>query len=305
MIFDGGMMMKQVKGYFSYLQGTSYEVGKAQGKMIKASPQAFKHFILDTPDLSEMEWKETERMIDRFCPVIHEEINGFCDEIKISPKQLAYYQMTWLQPGCSHCVVLPSKTKENRTYVLRNYDLSPEMDEMRLCSTNITGMYRHAGFSTAFFGRSEGMNEAGLCVTFSACGMPVGDYPGMRKPKVKGLQFWAVVRALLERCQNVKEAIALIKEMPIASNMNLLAADPSGRAALIETFDGQMAIEETDNLSSKPFLTATNHIIVPEMEAYQQKKVKHSVSRYELLNELHATNLTFSAPPTPRAKSPF
>ena len=50
------------------------------------------------------------------------------------------------------------------------------------------------------FGRGEGMNECGLAISQSACGRPVNDYQG-GKPKVIGLQFWAVVRTLLEKLQ--------------------------------------------------------------------------------------------------------
>ena len=51
--------------------------------------------------------------------------------LKIPTKNMMYYYQTLLKAGCSHCVVLPKKTDSKHTYVLRNYDLSPKIDDMR------------------------------------------------------------------------------------------------------------------------------------------------------------------------------
>ena len=57
-----------------------------------------------------------------------------------------------------------------------------------------------------------------MCIRDS--GRTVNDYQGGKKPKVIGLQFWAVVRTLLENCKNVKEALDTLYDMPIACNIN-------------------------------------------------------------------------------------
>ncbi|GMQ56246.1 hypothetical protein AN1V17_06390 [Vallitalea sediminicola] len=59
------------------------------------------------------------------------------------------------------------------------------------------------------FGRSEGINECGLMVGQTSCGMPVGNMEMMRKPAISGLQFWAVIRSLLENCKDVDEALII------------------------------------------------------------------------------------------------
>ncbi|WP_010503211.1 C45 family autoproteolytic acyltransferase/hydolase [Paenibacillus elgii] len=277
--------MTQFKGYFSSLQGTSYEIGRQQGRFVKA----WSHLLpatVSARDTPAQRMSETTKLLDTFCPGIREEIAGFCDELEVPVSRINYYAGTYIEAGCSHCAVLPGKTSDNRTYVLRNYDLSPQLDDMRLCSTSVTGRYAHTGFSVCLFGRSEGMNEHGLCVTFSACGMPVGDAPGMRKAGARGLQFWAVVRSLLEQCRNVEQAVVLIRDMPIASNMNVIVAEPSGKAALIETFDGKKAIVATDGHDGLPYVTATNHPIVPDIESAESRKLLHSVVRRELMEQL-------------------
>lgn len=65
-----------------------------------------------------------------------------------------------------------------------------------LVRTSVTGKYTHMGTSTMSFGRDDDFNEHGLAVTMSACGFPVGAVPFLRAPKVKGLHFWAAIRAL-------------------------------------------------------------------------------------------------------------
>ena len=69
----------------------------------------------------------------------------------------------------------------------------------------------------------------------------------MRRPAVTGLQFWAVVRTLLENCRDVKEALSMLKDMPVAYNLNLIVLDREGRCALVETLDGRMAVKTIDS----------------------------------------------------------
>ncbi|MDO5574280.1 MAG: carcinine hydrolase/isopenicillin-N N-acyltransferase family protein [bacterium] len=99
------------------------------------------------------------------------------------------------------------------------------------------------GATTALFGRSEGINEHGLAVSQSSCGFPVSNLPQMRNPGIKGLQFWAVIRSLLENCKTVDEALSMLTGMPIAYNINLYLADAAGEIALYETMNGEAACE--------------------------------------------------------------
>lgn len=185
-----------------------------------------------------------------------------------------YYYQTLLKAGCSHCAVLPKKTDLKHTYVLRNFDLSPKIDDMRFCSTHVEGAYAHSGFSTQYFGRTEGVNEHGLSITFSACGQPVGNIEGLRKPMVNGLQCFAVIRVILEKCRNTQEATSLIKEMPIASNINIIVAD-SLNAAHIEIFDGHKSIT-TINEESQAFIVSTNHAVSSPIQKLNNRKLEQS-----------------------------
>ncbi|WP_144611345.1 C45 family peptidase [Bacillus cereus] len=273
--------MYEVKGYFSSLKGSYYDIGKQQGEFVKNYPYLIPQFIQQEHLVSDNYWTESRNILNQYCPGINEEIEGFCEVLKISSKHMMYYYQTLLKAGCSHCVVLPKKTDSKHTYVLRNYDLSPEIDDMRFCSTHVEGAYVHSGFSTQYFGRTEGVNEHGLAVTFSACGQPVGNIEGLRKPVLNGLQCFAVIRVLLEKCKNVQEAKLLIDEMPIASNINLIVADPLD-AARIEIFDGYKSISTLEE-EKQNFIVSTNHAISLPIQKLNSRRLEQSTNRYHIL----------------------
>ncbi|OJE38235.1 choloylglycine hydrolase [Bacillus tropicus] len=275
--------MYQVKGYFSSLKGSHYEIGKQQGEFVEQHPFLIPQFIEQENLISHNHWTESRNILNQYCSGINEEIEGFCEVLKIPTKNMMYYYQTLLKAGCSHCVVLPKKTDSKHTYVLRNYDLSPKIDDMRFCSTHVEGAYAHSGFSTQYFGRTEGVNEHGLAVTFSACGQPVGNIEGLRKPVVSGLQCFAVIRLLLEKCKNVQEAKSLIEEIPIASNINLIVADPLD-AARIEIFDGYKSITSIDE-ESQDFIVSTNHAISLPIQKLSNRRLEQSTNRYHTLYE--------------------
>ena len=275
--------MYQVKGYFSSLKGSHYDIGKQQGEFVKNHPYLIPQFIQKEHLISNNYWTESRNILNQYCPGINEEIEGFCEVLKIPARNLMYYYQTLLKAGCSHCVVLPKKTDSKHTYVLRNYDLSPKIDDMRFCSTHVEGAYVHSGFSTFYFGRTEGVNEHGLSVTFSACGQPVGNIEGLRKPVLSGLQCFAVIRVLLEKCKNVQEAISIVDEMPIASNINLIVADPLD-AARIEIFDGFKSITTIDE-ENQDFIVSTNHAISLSVQKLNNRRLEQSTNRYYTLYE--------------------
>lgn len=273
--------MMTLPAYFSFLEGSNYEIGRKQGEEIKNNHNALRTILSNQP-IYELDLKEKKERIDEYCPGLNEEIQGFADALNVKTSHLNFYNETWLQAGgCSLGTILPTKTVDQKTYVLRNYDLSPAICDMRICTTKVKGRYRHTGFSVASFGRSEGLNEEGFCVAFASCGMPVGNHPGLKKPVTQGLQFMVIVRALLENCKDVNEAIDYVKDMPIAANMNLLLADANGNASLLETYDGKKHIKNVERENG--FLIATNHAVIPEIMQIENGKLEHSEIRYNLL----------------------
>jgi len=188
-------------------------------------------------------------------------------------------------------VLLPGITENGHVLMARSYEFAYQFDDFTLTRPSVRGKYAHMGSNVLQLGRDEGINECGLGVTMSSCGFPVGALDGMRKPAIRGLQFWAVIRALLENCKDVGEALSYLKDMPVAYNINLLAADRSGHAALVETCDGRMAVKRIEGSGQPQYLHATNHIVLPALQQYEPKAMKHSLLRYEYVRQyLNAAN---------------
>jgi predicted choloylglycine hydrolase len=146
------------------------------------------------------------------------------------------------------------------------------------------GKYAFIGSSTFLFGFNEGMNEHGVTVTASVGGIPVGKLEGLCPPIQDGLQFWVMVRAVLEQCQTVDQAIQLIEAIPTSGNPILIVADKTGQAALVEVYGPHKAVKRIDARSGEQFLCATNHFTLPAMLPYTKPGVMaHSQVRYETI----------------------
>ncbi|CAM4434400.1 MAG: C45 family peptidase [Paenibacillus macerans] len=275
------MIKKQA--YTVELRGTNYEIGWGFGEFTKENPALRAFHTAGFDHFDEAEAKKAAELFNRWCPGLAEELRGFADALEAKPSQIIYYAMTYLRPRCSQIAVLPGISASGNPLLARNYEFSSDAEDFTLVKTSVTGKYAHLGTSVLHFGRDDGFNECGLAVTMSSCGFPVGALPYMRSPKLTGLQFWAVIRALLENCKDVPEALAYMKDMPIAYNMNLMLVDKSGRAALAETLDGRMAVKQIDHSSTTQLLYATNHPHMPELVPYEPQAMRNSLQRYELM----------------------
>ena len=87
----------------------------------------------------------------------------------VRPGRLAIFSDRCCQPGrCSQIAALPAITRDGHLYLARSYEYG-FADELCLCVTRVAGSPAQAGFSLLLFGRMDGMNDRGLCVTMSTC----------------------------------------------------------------------------------------------------------------------------------------
>ena len=276
------------------LAGTSYEIGYQLGKMTGQIPPLKATHTRGMDGFDAEKVNEAVALFDRWCPGLTEELRGFANALEVDPERIFFYGMTCLLPRCSQIAVLPSVSTDGKPLLARNYEFDNKAEDFCLVRTSVNGKYTHMGTSVLHFGRDDGFNEHGLAVTMSSCGFPVGALPYMRTPKLKGLQFWAVIRALLENCKDVQEALDYLGGMPIAYNINLMLMDKSGNAALVETLDGRHAIKRIGADSPEQLLWATNHAVLPDLIPYEPKAFVHSARRFEWIGEQlnDATDIT-------------
>lgn len=271
-------MEKQQVGYWE-LEGTYREIGK----QLAGQPGAKPVYSPAPEKFTQEDMQEAFRLYDRYCPGIREELEGYAQEAGIAVQDIAYTWMTYLLPGCSGLILTGKKTDDGHTKIARNYEFTLEEEDLKLYRTAPAGKYAHISGSIAEFGRTEGINEKGLAVSMSSCGFPVSNMPGMRAPALKGLQFWAVIRSLLENCADAKEALERAMEMPIAYNINLYLADSSGTGILFETMDGEKAYACIGPQGGNQYLCGTNHIVLESLAAREPAAMENSIIRRDKL----------------------
>lgn len=262
------------------LEGTPYEVGRRQAEMLKSDPQRLSYLTPTLPFLEKYSKGEAQRelaFLARYCPGAEEEVRGAADALGVPVEDIAFLGGNPKGGSqCSHLAVLPSASQDQHLYVGQNEDCGPGDLDLRLCTTRVRGKAAHIGFSDMIFGRVQGINEHGLCVTTS-WGTP-GAWP-----EGKGLTYFAVVRTVLDRCATVDEALDVLAGIPIGWSTNYIVADRGGEAALIEVAGVHRGIKRIGRGSPETFLCATNHYTLPAMIPHDIRRMRQSVLRYKAI----------------------
>jgi len=289
-----------VNGKFQHiiLEGTAYEVGRMQGEILRKDEEmrarierAISSFLSQLgvsedgkPDLRTMgfqDFKELQGFFEEHCPGLNEETQGFADSMGIEVSEVPFYGATFHVPkNCSQVAVLSSVTNDRRVYVGRSYEWAHTEEDLRLCTTRVMGKAKHIGFSTFLFGRADGLNEHGVSVTFTG-----GGIFGVPQ-KQQGFQNHLVIRSILDSCESVDDAMGLVQKLPISGFFNLLIADRSSNAVLVEFADGTRAIKRINNDTENRCLFSTNHYTLPRTMKSNKLNcgiIGQSRKRYQLL----------------------
>lgn len=255
----------------SELTGTHRTIGR---QLTKDCGEQIISFMKSGEELNKTDMHEIISLLDRWCPGLNDELQGFADASGVPVAKVAYNAGTYLRPSCSQIAISSRKSANGHPILARSYEYHHDLEEFTLARTCADGKYSHIGTCVMMFGREEGINDKGLAVAMS---MNTG-----RQIKTRGMMYWAALRSVLENCASVDEAISYLKEMPIAYNMNMLLAD-HGKMALYETMDGQNAFRYAS--SGELSLTATNHpLLEPIIKIYPYAAV-HSMQRYDRIRE--------------------
>ena len=268
------------------LEGSAYEVGRQQAEILKReNPEAAKWFSSAKVDPAKMgfsNFRELQSFYEEYCPGITDEIVGFADGLGVELNRLQIYNPPIYHPGnCSQFAVLSSMTVDKHVYVGRSYEFNHNENDLRLCTVRIKGKVKHLGFTELLLGRDDGLNEYGLCVTFSGGGIL------KREPRKRGFNFFLIVRTLLDNCRSVAEAVEHLKRTPMSGFWNFLMTDKNDNAALMQFFDGEYSVKHVGKDSSEQCLFSTNHYVLPDMVKYQEFAgdwiLKNSKKRFELI----------------------
>ncbi|WP_138935399.1 C45 family autoproteolytic acyltransferase/hydolase [Roseovarius arcticus] len=162
----------------------------------------------------------------------------------------ARFLSTWCPPaylgGCS----LAALSDKTDVRLVRNYDLSPELNEGLLLRTEWTGR-AVMGMIEFLWGLSDGINDAGLSVALAY---------GGRAQTGEGFGVTTILRYVLETCDTVDDALKALRRVPSHMAYNLVLADASGCTASVELIPG-------GGVRVMPQAIATNHQSGPEPAA--------------------------------------
>jgi len=140
----------------------------------------------------------------------------------------ARFLSTWCPPaylgGCSIAALAAGKDVR----LVRNYDLSPDLNEGLLLRTEWTGL-PVMGMIEFLWGLSDGINAAGLSVALAF---------GGSKRIARGFGVTTILRYVLETCGTVAQGLKILRSVPSHMAYNVTLADRHGASATAELLPG-------------------------------------------------------------------
>ena len=277
--------INRAKFEFHKLEGTHYEIGKRQGEIIKKYDYLTKFYTSGKFNEKKSlftDFEEVHDFFDEHCPGFNDEAKGFADVLDIELERINIYDFpTSMQNNCSQMAALPHFTENGHTFAGRSYEWNHLDEDLQLRITSTNGKYKHIGFAGMIFGRFEGLNENGLCVTASSGGA----WEAPRKNK--GVNWALAIRVLLDNCKNVDEALDRLERIPIEGTNNFIITDDSGNAAYLESLDSMTNSRKFENATEKKYIISTNHYNLEEHEDYNKYNnpwlLPNSKARYKFL----------------------
>jgi predicted choloylglycine hydrolase len=188
----------------------------------------------------------------------------------------ARFLSTWCPPaylgGCSIAAIGDAKAVR----LIRNYDLSPDLNEGLLLRSEWTGM-PVMGMIEFLWGLSDGINAAGLSVALAF---------GGRSDVKPGFGITTILRYIMETCATVEQGLAVLGRVPSHMAYNIALADRHGATASVELQPGGGMRQMTTSV-------ATNHQHGPERA--ERPGFTATRLRHEHLRQLVSEGLTADA----------
>lgn len=279
-------------------KGDHYEMGVMRGKLLKESGVTIP---LHLDEFQRRHGEMSERLLRKFFPEVCEEIRGVSETIGVDYTTFA----AWLL--CMGCCMynlesnIPCSAREDeirgctafafsvdRNVIYgRNNDLPPFLKDK--CNNEMyhpSGGNRFSLTTSSLINGEEGLNEHGLAVAMTF----VMTRLEMIRP---GFNSCFIVRYLLEKAKSASHALSLLWELPVASNCNILIADPSGEMMVVECTPFVKRVREAKTLPQGSLVCTVNSFTSEEMALYDAAHGDdyQSARRYQTVMESFPTIL--------------
>lgn len=173
----------------------------------------------------------------------------------------------------NHCTCFAFKNRDN-IILARNSDFLVSLEKLYMnCIYKLNEVDSFNGNTTAFVQMEDGINEHGFAIGLTFV------YPKIRRG---GFNAGMLVRYLLEKCKNTKEAIKHLKMLPIASQQVLIITDSYGDIASIECNNKKMHV--INPIEENNFVLSTNNFYSDEMKQFNNLSIDDwkSNERYQV-----------------------
>ena len=254
--------------YHLRLKGNHYEMGVKRGKIFKKCQISFP---IRLDDFQLEHGKRSEEILRAFFPEVCEEIRGVSDTIGVD---YLYFASWMLCMGCCMynlennipvemrgCTAF-AYSRGGRILYGRNNDLPPYLRKGSKSEIYVPNNGNRFNITTSsFINGEEGLNEHGLAAAMT---FVMTDLEKIQA----GFNSCFIVRYLLEKTNNVEQAISQLCNLPIASNCNILVADKSGSMAVVECTPLIKKIREAEQFKDDRIICTVNSFTSDEMKWY-------------------------------------
>lgn len=236
------------------LRGSHYEIGRQYGMLLKNKGRTYPR----PTDVAIRFAAKVEQEITNLVPELIEEIQGITDGSGLDFEIIRTFALTMgRSPACTILAIPGQYTVDGHSIFARNYDATPAFQDFTLYRTYPKKHLAHMGCSfDMFVGREDGLNEAGVAIAVAGVHGLYTDAPGV----------WDHIplRAVLDHCTSVDQAVALLKQFPHFWTKNFLVADTKGQIAIVEAAQQRISVHYPQNEIG----AITNHFVSSSMQPF-------------------------------------
>lgn len=228
---------------------------------------AYRAWYLDEGEAARPSYLECISALNEYMPELvplYQDLIKLLDCDDLQARFLSLYCPPTFYCGCSQLIY-----KKQEQAIIRNYDFPAFLCEGTVLRSEWLGQ-KVIGMADCVWGVLDGINDSGLGVSINY---------GGRLVEGKGFGITIVVRYILQTCNTVEEAIAVLKRVPVHLDYNIALLDKEGNHATV-------FIAPDRDICVTQATTSTNH--QGPQEPGKPLFLEDSVLRLETLNTLAA-----------------
>jgi predicted choloylglycine hydrolase len=182
---------------------------------------SYRRWFLSEGDAARPSYLESSLALERHMPELVPLYKNLLELLNCGDTQarfLSLYQPPLFASGCSQLI-----WRRETNALMRNYDYPASLCDGLVIKSQWTDTGVLA-MTDCLWGALDGLNEHGLTVSLAYGGRPVTG---------EGFGITLVLRYILETCQNVAQAVAVLQRVPVHMSYNVALLEKSGKHATV------------------------------------------------------------------------